>query len=448
MRGFGGILANFRSTHVWVLSSRLRRDALSTCSGARCPGGWLQEEVRLRAPPMNEIERALTAHPDVTDAVICAEESADGRPFKVAFAAVAPDRLSAGKSKHLQAETDRRVTQWRRAFDQVYRHGPDSVAPSFVGWTSNFTNKPIPETEMIDWLDCTIERIRSLGARRILEVGCGVGLLVERLAPGCEVYCGTDLSPVAVHRLRAFAQSKAELRHVKFLEREATDSSGLSPQSFDAVVINSVVQYFPGIEYLHRVLEQAVKLVAPGGHIFVGDVRNLELLPVFHREVQSAKAPSGVTPASLERKIMLAIAQDRELVIHPEYFKGIPEFIPQISGAEIQLKRGSSYELTRYRYDAVLRVDPEAASARGKSRDLAPQTEPWIRAGRALATDPMAAAFLQQLGMELSDALRGQFRQETLPAAVIALSQRDFAAIMPAPSIVPDDAANHERVEA
>ena len=402
----------------------------------------------MRAPPINEIERALAAHPDVADAVMSVEKSFDGRQFKVAFAAVAPDRLSLGKSKHLRTETDRRVTQWRRAFDQVYRHSPDSLAPSFVGWTSNFTNKPIPESEMIDWLDRTIERIRALGARRILEVGCGVGLLVERLAPGCDVYCGTDLSPVAVQRLRAFAQSKAELRHVEFFEQEASDLSGLSAQSFDAVVINSVVQYFPCIEYLHTVLEQAAELVAPGGHIFVGDVRNLELLPVFHREVQAAKAPAGVTPASLQRKIQLSIAQERELVIDPQYFRGISESIPQISRAEIQLKQGSSYELTRYRYDVVLRVDPEAASAVSKSRGLPPQTEPWTAEGKPLATDPMAAAFLQQLGMELSEMLRGQFSAEQLPAAVIALSQRDLADIMPAPSIVPEDPANHERVEA
>ena len=59
----------------------------------------LQEEVRLISLPMNEIERALTAHPDVADAVMSVEESHDGRQFRVAFAAVAPDRLSAGKSK-------------------------------------------------------------------------------------------------------------------------------------------------------------------------------------------------------------------------------------------------------------------------------------------------------------------------------------------------------------
>lgn len=400
------------------------------------------------ALPMNEIERALMAHPDVTSAAVSIERTHDGRRFKLAFAAIDPDRLSAGKSKRLQAETDRRVGQWRRAFDQAYRHDAGGHAPSFVGWTSNFTNEPIPEPDMVDWLDHTIRQIRSLGARRILEIGCGVGLLVEQLAPSCETYCGTDLSPVAVDRLRAFAQSRPELRHVEFLEREAADTKGLSPQSFDAVVLNSVVQYFPGIEYLHEVLERAVDLVAPGGHIFVGDVRNLELLPLFHREVQSAKASPGATEPSLARKILLAIAQERELVIAPGWFRSIPEAIPRISGAEILLKRGSSYELTRYRYDVVLRVDHQAVSTCSEDNGLVPSMKHWAGEDRPLSTDPMAAAFLQHLGIELGNMLRTRFPELELPAAVIALNQRDFADIVPALSLAPDGPGSHEADEA
>ena len=399
------------------------------------------------ALPMNEILRALIAHPDVADAVLSLERSHDGRQFEIAFVAIDPDRLSAGKSSHLQAETDRRVAQWRRAFDQAYRHDADGLVPSFVGWTSNFTNKPIPEPEMVDWLDRTIQRIRALGARRVLEIGCGVGLLVEKLAPGCDVYCGTDLSPVAVHRLRVFAQSRPELRHVEFLEREAADLGSLSPHSFDAVVLNSVVQYFPRIEYLQTVLERAVNLVAPGGHIFVGDVRNLELLRAFHREVQAAKAAPGATDASLERKIFLAIAQERELVIDPNYFQGISEAIPQIGAAKILLKQGSSYELTRYRYDVVLRVDHKAVSACTDSNRLVPDMKHWASEGRPLATDPMAAAFLQHLGVALGTALRAQFPDAQLPAAVIALNRRDFAEIVPALLGAPADPDSHEAAE-
>ncbi|WP_247542741.1 class I SAM-dependent methyltransferase [Bradyrhizobium sp. 146] len=398
------------------------------------------------ARPVNEIERALMAHPGVADAFLSAEPGHGGQS-EVAFVAIDPDHLSAGKAKHLQAESDRRVAQWRRAFDQAYRHDADGVVPSFVGWTSNFTNRPIPEPDMVDWLDHTILQIRALGARRLLEIGCGVGLLVEKLAPGCDVYCGTDLSPVAVQRLRAFAQSKPELRHVEFLEREAADLSGLPLNSFDAVVLNSVVQYFPGIEYLHLVLEQAAGLVAPGGHIFVGDVRNLELLPVFHREVQSAKV-SGATDAALARKIFLSIAEERELVIDPRYFQGISGSIRRISGAEILLKRGSSYELTRYRYDVVLRVDREAASADSENSSLVPDMKQGESEGRPLATDPMAAAFLQHLGMELGDVLQAQFPDAKLPAAVIALNQRDFAEIVQASSNAPGNPGDNELIEA
>jgi len=402
----------------------------------------------LPALPMNEVVRALMAHPDVADAVLSPERSHDGRQFEIAFVAVDADRLSVGKANHLQAETERRVAQWRRAFDQAYRHDADHLAPSFVGWTSNFTNKPIPEPEMADWLDRTIQRIRALGARRVLEIGCGVGLLVEKLAPGCEVYCGTDLSPVAVHRLRAFAQSRPELRHVEFLEREATDLTGLLPHSFDAVVLNSVVQYFPGIEYLHTVLERAANLVAPGGHIFVGDVRNLELLPAFHREVQAAKAAPGATEASLERKIFLSIAQDRELVIDPGYFHGISDTIPQIGAADVLLKQGSSYELTRYRYDVVLRVDHQAVSASTDNSSLVPDMKHWADEGRPLATDPMAAAFLQHLGMALGNALRTELPDAQLPAAVIALNQRDFAEIVSALLRAPADPGSRAAAEA
>jgi len=58
----------------------------------------------------------------------------------------------------------------------------------------------------------------------------------------------------------------------------------------DTVILNSVVQYFPNIDYLRLVLERAVDLVSPGGRIFVGDVRPFGLLRVFHSSVQLARA--------------------------------------------------------------------------------------------------------------------------------------------------------------
>ena len=39
--------------------------------------------------------------------------------------------------------------------------------------------------------------------------------------------------------------------------------------------LNSVIQYFPDLDYLMTVLEGAVESVRPGGAVFVGDVRSL-----------------------------------------------------------------------------------------------------------------------------------------------------------------------------
>lgn len=65
----------------------------------------------------------------------------------------------------------------------------------------------------------------------------------------------------------------------------------------------------------------------------------------------------------------------------------------------------------------------------------------WAGRTRPLATDPMAAAFLQHLGMELGNVLRSEFPELELPAAVIALNQRDFAEIAPALSLEADEEA-------
>jgi SAM-dependent methyltransferase len=305
----------------------------------------------------SEIEALLLDHPDVVDASLINEEGPDGHSYPVAYVVPHAERMKAAKTRIHRADGDKRVAQWRKAFDQVYRIGPGDHAPTFVGWISSYTNKPLPESEMREWLDCTIERVMSLRPEKVLEIGCGVGLLVQELAPKCGAYRGTDLSPVAVGRLREFVASKPGLGHVELFEREATNFDEQAPGSVDTVLINSVVQYFPDIHYLRTVLEGAARIVSSGGRIFIGDVRHLGLLPLFHGAVQLAKAPPQASARWLKRKVSLAVEQDRELVIDPQFFLELPGSVPRISGVEILLKRGQAHnELTRYRYDVVLHV--------------------------------------------------------------------------------------------
>lgn len=313
-----------------------------------------------------EVEALLLEHPDVIDASLVNEEGLDGHTYPVAYVVPHAGRMKEARARIYRTDRDKRVAQWRKAFNQTYRSGPANHAPTFVGWTSSYTNEPMPQTEMQEWLDCTIQRIMSLGPNKVLEIGCGVGLLLQELAPKCSVYRGADFSPIAVARLREFAASKPELRHVELFECEATDLDEQELVSVDTVVINSVIQYFPDIHYLRTVLERATQVVGSGGRIFIGDVRHVGLLRVFHGAVQIAKAPPKASARWLKRKVALAIEQDRELVIDPQFFLELRDSIPRICGVEILLKRGQAHnELTRYRYDAVLHVS-DADSARSR----------------------------------------------------------------------------------
>ena len=76
----------------------------------------------------------------------------------------------------------------------IVRLRGDLTDPTFniAGWKSSYTRERIPEAEMRDWLKDTVERISELGAERVLEIGCGTGMLLFRIAPRCIEYRATD----------------------------------------------------------------------------------------------------------------------------------------------------------------------------------------------------------------------------------------------------------------
>src|SRR5690606_37469914 len=119
---------------------------------------------------------------------------------------------------------------------------------SFVGWNSSYTGLPIPEVEMQEWLAGAVARVRALKPKRILEIGCGMGLMLQHLAPGCERYVGTDCSAAALGQLLQWVNGRGDLGHVELQQRAATDLKDLRG-GFDTIVVNSVVQYFPDIDY-------------------------------------------------------------------------------------------------------------------------------------------------------------------------------------------------------
>ena len=165
---------------------------------------------------------------------------------------------------------------------------------------------------------------------------------------------------------------------VRLRVQPADVAEGLPQGHFDVVVLNSVVQYFPSAGYLLDVLAVAMRLLAPGGALFIGDVRNLSLLAAFTTGVLCADTTGGADTAAVVReRVRREMLAEQELLLAPEFFAALPQHLPEIAAVEVQLKQMRAVnELSGYRYEVVLRKAPVPV------RSLAHlPSEPWQRFG-------------------------------------------------------------------
>ncbi|MDM8558174.1 amino acid adenylation domain-containing protein [Candidatus Parabeggiatoa sp. HSG14] len=322
--------------------------------------GRIDNQVKIRGfrIELGEIEATITQHPDVQDAVVItqAEQTVGNR----LFAYIVPT-IQNQDSKIIPADKPK---QWQEFFDYTYKQ-PIHNDPTFniIGWNDSHTSLPIPKEEMQEWLNGVVEQILAWQPKHVLEIGCGTGMLLFRIAPHCTNYVGTDIS---VEALDYIEQHKNYLEEtwpkITLYQKMADNFDGIEAQSYDTVILNSVVQYFPSIDYLLTVLEKAINSVNKGGFIFIGDVRSLSFLEAFHASVQLHKASASFSKQQLQQQIQEDIRLETELVIDPDFFIALKQHFPQISHVQIELKRGYSHnEMTQFRYDVTLYINHDIA---------------------------------------------------------------------------------------
>ena len=331
--------------------------------------GRIDNQIKIRGfrIELGEIESALLESPLVQEAVALAMDDNGEKSIAAYVAPAAAD----SDSSHLETLERNHVSEWQTLYDQTYsQSGGSDPEFNIIGWNSSYTGEPIDKSEMREWRDSAVDAILARGPKQILEIGCGTGLLLLSIAPHSDEYWGTDFSSVSLEYLRGrLERLGAGADNVKLLQKGADDFGGIPENYFDAVILNSVIQYFPGFDYLSRVLSGAVNAVKPGGFVFVGDVRNLDLLEAFHTSILLGNTQPSLSIEDMRSSIRTSVVQEEELLVSPKFFPALLSSLPSIGGLEIQLKRGRRHnELTKYRYDAVLHVGPERYMSRIEAR--------------------------------------------------------------------------------
>ena len=181
-------------------------------------------------------------------------------------------------------------------------------------------------------------------------------LRVLLIAEACHP-TGFETKPVGYHLARALA-SRDDLEHVEARQTSADELAQMVEQNseqFDLIIINSVAQYFPDLEYLLDTLATAEQLLSENGRIFLGDLRSLPLLESYHASVQLFQAENESSTEKLGERFRQRVEQEEELLLDPEFTRALSKRLPTLKSLQLNLKRGTARnEMSCFRYDAIL----------------------------------------------------------------------------------------------
>lgn len=309
------------------------------------------EKIRGFRVSLTEIDQTLEQHPYVDHAATISSDDDD----KSILSYVVLNSRSMSRFDT--------VEQWRNIFENSidYESRNDEKTFNVSGWSSSYTGGDIPDEQMKVWLKGTTDSILSLRPKKLLEVGCGSGLLLFKVAPKLEKYVGTDISKDALLSIKkSMPEGGIPGVSIAVHRLQANELGKFEDQSFDTIICNSVIQYFPSMDYFAEVLDGFFRVLEPGGKLFLGDIRNKNLAAHFHALVEQAKSKE-VGASDIQFKVDQRVHKDPELLVDPEFFYYLKQRHPQISRVRILHKRGYDHnEMNQFRYDVVIETNTDA----------------------------------------------------------------------------------------
>lgn len=216
------------------------------------------------------------------------------------------------------------------------------------GYYHCFNNKPFSREEVEEFADNVYLKLQQylVGEKIALEIGCASGITMFRLQPYLKTYIGVDMAGVSLKKNRERAEEKG-IKNIELIQCEANQVGDLSVDKVDIVIINSVVQYFPGINYLKKTVEQCISLMGGEGILFIGDIMDLDKRENLIKSVMHYKKEHPDADVRTD--------YSGELFLSRKYFIYLASLVDGIYKVEIADKIGKiRNEMTEFRYDVIL----------------------------------------------------------------------------------------------
>lgn len=116
----------------------------------------------------------------------------------------------------------------------------------------------------LEWID----GLADLSSKRVLDVGCGGGILSDSMARKGATVTGIDLSTKALRVARLHAL-EAQTTHLNFREVSVEALAAEQPESFDVVTCMEMLEHVPDPA---SVVQSCSRLVKPGGWVFFSTI--------------------------------------------------------------------------------------------------------------------------------------------------------------------------------
>lgn len=149
------------------------------------------------------------------------------------------------------------------------------VAPYLHGFSTTEQARLVKQARIAE--STIFRHVDYAGARRLLEVGSGVGAQTEillRRFPDLHVTC-VDFSPTQLDAAQANLGARPWLADRYALQQADAGDLPFEPRSFDAAFLCWVLEHVPSPA---RVLSEVRRVLAPGSTVYVTEVMNASFL--------------------------------------------------------------------------------------------------------------------------------------------------------------------------